>query len=162
MRYIPVLLLWNPHMLTGFWFQRAELQEQGLTLEEWLPSAWITDTVPRRSPYIPQMGDEVRTYFWSVLDHGPCVRSYQNMLVFYIVTRLKVCPKFSCPAMTHTRTYTLITCTDYDALRMFLKMEIYIFFYLNIARKLALLVVIHHSLKRENALKPFYYHHTIL
>lgn len=39
--------------------QRAEFQEQGLTLEEWLPSAWITDTVPRRCPYIPQMGDEV-------------------------------------------------------------------------------------------------------
>lgn len=39
--------------------QRTELQEQGLTLEEWLPSAWITDTVPRRCPYIPQMGDEV-------------------------------------------------------------------------------------------------------
>lgn len=39
--------------------QRAALQEQGLTLEEWLPSAWITDTVPRRCPYIPQMGDEV-------------------------------------------------------------------------------------------------------
>ncbi|CAG5928273.1 unnamed protein product [Menidia menidia] len=39
--------------------KRAELQEQGLTLEEWLPSAWITDTVPRRCPYIPQMGDEV-------------------------------------------------------------------------------------------------------
>ncbi|KAJ8355742.1 hypothetical protein SKAU_G00185360 [Synaphobranchus kaupii] len=36
-----------------------ELQEQGLTLEEWLPSAWITDTVPRRCPFIPQMGDEV-------------------------------------------------------------------------------------------------------
>uniref|UniRef100_A0A8C4NV02 Pleckstrin homology domain interacting protein n=1 Tax=Dicentrarchus labrax TaxID=13489 RepID=A0A8C4NV02_DICLA len=35
------------------------LEEQGLTLEEWLPSAWITDTVPRRCPYIPQMGDEV-------------------------------------------------------------------------------------------------------
>uniref|UniRef100_A0A674MUK4 Pleckstrin homology domain interacting protein n=1 Tax=Takifugu rubripes TaxID=31033 RepID=A0A674MUK4_TAKRU len=34
-------------------------EKQGLTLEEWLPSAWITDTVPRRSPYIPQMGDEV-------------------------------------------------------------------------------------------------------
>ncbi|XP_064196631.1 PH-interacting protein isoform X3 [Anguilla rostrata] len=33
--------------------------EQGLTLEEWLPSAWITDTVPRRCPFIPQMGDEV-------------------------------------------------------------------------------------------------------
>ncbi|XP_054900127.1 PH-interacting protein isoform X1 [Poeciliopsis prolifica] len=39
--------------------KRNEFQEQGLTLEEWLPSAWITDTVPRRCPYIPQMGDEV-------------------------------------------------------------------------------------------------------
>uniref|UniRef100_A0A8D3CX84 Pleckstrin homology domain interacting protein n=1 Tax=Scophthalmus maximus TaxID=52904 RepID=A0A8D3CX84_SCOMX len=38
---------------------KADLQEQGLTLEEWLPSAWITDTVPRRCPYIPQMGDEL-------------------------------------------------------------------------------------------------------
>uniref|UniRef100_A0AAR2K976 PH-interacting protein n=1 Tax=Pygocentrus nattereri TaxID=42514 RepID=A0AAR2K976_PYGNA len=33
--------------------------KNGLTLEEWLPSAWITDTVPRRSPFTPQMGDEV-------------------------------------------------------------------------------------------------------
>ena len=41
--------------------KRAEFQEAGLTLEEWLPSAWITDTVPRRCPYIPQMGDEVHT-----------------------------------------------------------------------------------------------------
>uniref|UniRef100_A0A8C2HHC5 PH-interacting protein n=1 Tax=Cyprinus carpio TaxID=7962 RepID=A0A8C2HHC5_CYPCA len=32
---------------------------QGLTLEEWLPSAWITDTMPRRCPFTPQMGDEV-------------------------------------------------------------------------------------------------------
>ncbi|KAF7664608.1 hypothetical protein LDENG_00171740 [Lucifuga dentata] len=39
--------------------KRTEFQEQGLTLEEWLPSSWITDTVPRRCPYIPQMGDEV-------------------------------------------------------------------------------------------------------
>ncbi|MBN3285500.1 PHIP protein, partial [Polyodon spathula] len=36
-----------------------EFQEQGLTLEEWLPSPWITDTLPRRCPFIPQMGDEV-------------------------------------------------------------------------------------------------------
>ncbi|XP_075564495.1 PH-interacting protein isoform X1 [Pelecanus crispus] len=35
------------------------LTENGLTLEEWLPSAWITDTVPRRCPFVPQMGDEV-------------------------------------------------------------------------------------------------------
>uniref|UniRef100_A0A8C6KM99 Pleckstrin homology domain interacting protein n=1 Tax=Nothobranchius furzeri TaxID=105023 RepID=A0A8C6KM99_NOTFU len=33
--------------------------KEGLTLEEWLPSAWITDTIPRRCPYIPQMGDEL-------------------------------------------------------------------------------------------------------
>uniref|UniRef100_A0A4W6DDH9 Pleckstrin homology domain interacting protein n=1 Tax=Lates calcarifer TaxID=8187 RepID=A0A4W6DDH9_LATCA len=39
--------------------KKSKFQEQGLTLEEWLPSAWITDTVPRRCPYIPQMGDEV-------------------------------------------------------------------------------------------------------
>ncbi|KAM8954150.1 PH-interacting protein [Pelodytes ibericus] len=37
----------------------GEMSEQGLTLEEWLPSAWITDTVPRRCPFVPQMGDEV-------------------------------------------------------------------------------------------------------
>ncbi|TRY87016.1 hypothetical protein DNTS_009121, partial [Danionella cerebrum] len=37
-----------------------ELQNQGLTLEEWLPSPWITDTVPRRCPFAPQMGDEVK------------------------------------------------------------------------------------------------------
>uniref|UniRef100_A0A8C1N2V8 Pleckstrin homology domain interacting protein n=1 Tax=Cyprinus carpio TaxID=7962 RepID=A0A8C1N2V8_CYPCA len=36
-----------------------ELQNKGLTLEEWLPSAWITDTMPRRCPFTPQMGDEV-------------------------------------------------------------------------------------------------------
>ncbi|XP_028578654.2 PH-interacting protein isoform X4 [Podarcis muralis] len=35
------------------------LAENGLTLEEWLPSVWITDLVPRRCPFVPQMGDEV-------------------------------------------------------------------------------------------------------
>ncbi|XP_072264657.1 PH-interacting protein isoform X3 [Pyxicephalus adspersus] len=37
----------------------AALTEQSLNLEEWLPSVWITDTVPRRCPLVPQMGDEV-------------------------------------------------------------------------------------------------------
>ncbi|XP_053743867.1 PH-interacting protein isoform X1 [Synchiropus splendidus] len=37
----------------------TEFQEHGLTLEEWLPSSWITDIIPRRCPYIPQMGDEL-------------------------------------------------------------------------------------------------------
>ncbi|XP_067841033.1 PH-interacting protein isoform X2 [Heptranchias perlo] len=35
------------------------LPEQGETLEEWLPPVWITDTIPRRCPFVPQMGDEV-------------------------------------------------------------------------------------------------------
>ncbi|XP_076874728.1 PH-interacting protein isoform X2 [Brachyhypopomus gauderio] len=36
-----------------------QFQEQGLTLDEWVPSSWVTDTVPRRCPFTPQMGDEV-------------------------------------------------------------------------------------------------------
>uniref|UniRef100_A0A4W3IIC0 PH-interacting protein n=1 Tax=Callorhinchus milii TaxID=7868 RepID=A0A4W3IIC0_CALMI len=35
------------------------LQDQGETLEEWLPPVWITDAMPRRCPFVPQMGDEV-------------------------------------------------------------------------------------------------------
>lgn len=27
---------------------------------EFRPSAWITDVIPRKSPFVPQMGDEVR------------------------------------------------------------------------------------------------------
>uniref|UniRef100_A0A8C9VS31 PH-interacting protein n=1 Tax=Scleropages formosus TaxID=113540 RepID=A0A8C9VS31_SCLFO len=34
-------------------------KKKGLTLEEWLPSDWITATVPQRCPFNPQMGDEV-------------------------------------------------------------------------------------------------------
>ena len=56
--------------IPSFIFQRAEFQEQGLTLEEWLPSAWITDTVPRRCPYIPQMGDEVHVHHMSYQHPG--------------------------------------------------------------------------------------------
>lgn len=32
----------------------------GLDAEEWLPPSWIMDTIPRRSPFVPQMGDEVQ------------------------------------------------------------------------------------------------------
>uniref|UniRef100_A0A672MKX9 Bromodomain and WD repeat domain containing 3 n=1 Tax=Sinocyclocheilus grahami TaxID=75366 RepID=A0A672MKX9_SINGR len=28
-------------------------------LEEWLPPSWIMETIPRRSPFVPQMGDEL-------------------------------------------------------------------------------------------------------
>ncbi|TNN79212.1 Bromodomain and WD repeat-containing protein 3 [Liparis tanakae] len=31
----------------------------GLDAEEWLPPAWIMETVPHRSPFVPQMGDEL-------------------------------------------------------------------------------------------------------
>ncbi|KAK1882757.1 Bromodomain and WD repeat-containing protein 3, partial [Dissostichus eleginoides] len=34
----------------------------GLDAEEWLPPAWIMETVPHRSPFVPQMGDEL-VYF---------------------------------------------------------------------------------------------------
>jgi hypothetical protein len=33
--------------------------------KEFRPSTWITDVVPRKSPFVPQMGDEVR----DCLDH---------------------------------------------------------------------------------------------
>lgn len=69
--------------------QRTELQEQGLTLEEWLPSAWITDTVPRRCPYIPQMGDEVGA--------ASPARRPQHRLTSYIATRRTGRTKFSGP-----------------------------------------------------------------
>uniref|UniRef100_A0A667XY88 Bromodomain and WD repeat domain containing 3 n=1 Tax=Myripristis murdjan TaxID=586833 RepID=A0A667XY88_9TELE len=31
----------------------------GIDAEEWLPPSWIMDTIPRRSPFVPQMGDEL-------------------------------------------------------------------------------------------------------
>uniref|UniRef100_A0A4W3HK84 Bromodomain and WD repeat-containing protein 1 n=1 Tax=Callorhinchus milii TaxID=7868 RepID=A0A4W3HK84_CALMI len=34
----------------------------GEPAEEWIPPAWIRDAVPRRSPFVPQMGDEA-VYF---------------------------------------------------------------------------------------------------
>ncbi|XP_069802237.1 bromodomain and WD repeat-containing protein 1 [Dendropsophus ebraccatus] len=37
--------------------ERAPLSREIST--DWRPSCWITDTTPRRSPFVPQMGDEV-------------------------------------------------------------------------------------------------------
>lgn len=34
---------------------------EGEPSEEWLAPQWILDTIPRRSPFVPQMGDEVRS-----------------------------------------------------------------------------------------------------
>uniref|UniRef100_A0AAY4EPU1 Bromo domain-containing protein n=1 Tax=Denticeps clupeoides TaxID=299321 RepID=A0AAY4EPU1_9TELE len=35
----------------------------GGDIDEWLPPSWIMETVPHRSPFVPQMGDEVLIYF---------------------------------------------------------------------------------------------------
>ncbi|XP_069068681.1 bromodomain and WD repeat-containing protein 3 isoform X2 [Pleurodeles waltl] len=39
--------------------KKKKLSVEGETSEEWLPPQWILDTTPRRSPFVPQMGDEV-------------------------------------------------------------------------------------------------------
>lgn len=33
---------------------------------EFRPSLWITDVIPRKSPFVPQMGDEVCTHIQTV------------------------------------------------------------------------------------------------
>lgn len=38
----------------------SSLSLAGCDAEEWLPPSWIMETIPRRSPFVPQMGDEVR------------------------------------------------------------------------------------------------------
>lgn len=40
----------------------TEQSENQEVSSAWQPSAWITDTMPRKSPFVPQMGDEV-VYF---------------------------------------------------------------------------------------------------
>lgn len=43
-------------------FVKADAAAQPLNLElsyDWHPPVWITDTALRRSPFVPQMGDEV-------------------------------------------------------------------------------------------------------
>ncbi|KAM6970662.1 bromodomain and WD repeat-containing protein 3-like [Aplochiton taeniatus] len=37
----------------------SSLSLAGMDAEEWLPPSWIMETVPRRSPFVPQMGDEL-------------------------------------------------------------------------------------------------------
>uniref|UniRef100_A0A3P8XZC1 Bromo domain-containing protein n=1 Tax=Esox lucius TaxID=8010 RepID=A0A3P8XZC1_ESOLU len=37
----------------------SSLSLAGCDAEEWLPPSWIMETTPRRSPFVPQMGDEL-------------------------------------------------------------------------------------------------------
>ncbi|XP_063794477.1 bromodomain and WD repeat-containing protein 3 isoform X4 [Pseudophryne corroboree] len=39
--------------------QSERLSMEGESSEGWIPPQWILDTIPRRSPFVPQMGDEV-------------------------------------------------------------------------------------------------------
>lgn len=66
-----------------------ELQNKGLTLEEWLPSPWITDTMPRRCPFTPQMGDEVKNTF---LREIICLRIIKmwNILIYVLCGNILV------------------------------------------------------------------------
>ncbi|XP_071819234.1 PH-interacting protein-like isoform X2 [Apostichopus japonicus] len=49
--------------------------------EEYKLSRWITDTNPRRSPYVPQMGDEIM-YFWQ--GHKAYVEAVKRHNVYHI------------------------------------------------------------------------------
>uniref|UniRef100_A0A8C3AG14 Bromodomain and WD repeat domain containing 3 n=1 Tax=Cyclopterus lumpus TaxID=8103 RepID=A0A8C3AG14_CYCLU len=39
--------------------QKPTASLAGLDAEEWLPPSWIIETIPHRSPFVPQMGDEL-------------------------------------------------------------------------------------------------------
>ncbi|XP_028322321.1 bromodomain and WD repeat-containing protein 3 [Gouania willdenowi] len=39
--------------------QKATSSLAGLNADEWLPPSWIMETLPSRSPFVPQMGDEL-------------------------------------------------------------------------------------------------------
>uniref|UniRef100_A0A8C5F4Z3 Bromo domain-containing protein n=1 Tax=Gadus morhua TaxID=8049 RepID=A0A8C5F4Z3_GADMO len=49
--FLPLLLFVSP--------QKPMSTLTGVDPDEWRPPAWITETVPRRSPFVPQMGDEL-------------------------------------------------------------------------------------------------------
>ncbi|XP_051961036.1 bromodomain and WD repeat-containing protein 3 isoform X2 [Xyrauchen texanus] len=50
-------------------------------LEEWLPPSWVRVTIPRRSPFVPQMGDEL-IYFCQ--GHQAYVRAVRRAKVYSI------------------------------------------------------------------------------
>uniref|UniRef100_A0A8C4IEF3 Bromodomain and WD repeat domain containing 3 n=1 Tax=Dicentrarchus labrax TaxID=13489 RepID=A0A8C4IEF3_DICLA len=39
--------------------QPKETKQHTVQEKEWLPPSWIMETIPRRSPFVPQMGDEL-------------------------------------------------------------------------------------------------------
>lgn len=92
---------------------------EGEPSEEWLAPQWILDTIPRRSPFVPQMGDEVlivailntptrlMSSFWSGLlylaiisvSHAQDRLKYDN---FYFILKQSVVYRFqSCSLFVH-------------------------------------------------------------
>ncbi|XP_075429008.1 bromodomain and WD repeat-containing protein 3-like isoform X1 [Ascaphus truei] len=57
------------------------LSMDGEPTEEWIPPPWILDTIPRRSPFVPQMGDEV-IYFRQ--GHEAYVRAVKKVKIYSI------------------------------------------------------------------------------
>ncbi|XP_069749711.1 bromodomain and WD repeat-containing protein 3-like isoform X4 [Narcine bancroftii] len=53
----------------------------GVPTEEWIPPTWIRDTVPRRSPFVPQMGDEA-IYFRQ--GHEAYVKAVKKAKIYYV------------------------------------------------------------------------------
>ncbi|XP_044129416.1 bromodomain and WD repeat-containing protein 3-like [Bufo gargarizans] len=54
---------------------------EGDPSEEWIPPQWILDTIPRRSPFVPQMGDEV-IYFKQ--GHEAYVRAVKKAKIYSV------------------------------------------------------------------------------
>ncbi|CAH2314773.1 bromodomain and WD repeat-containing 3 isoform X2 [Pelobates cultripes] len=61
--------------------QNEFLSMEGETSEEWIPPQWILDTIPRRSPFVPQMGDEV-IYFRQ--GHEAYVRAVRKSKIYSV------------------------------------------------------------------------------
>ncbi|KAM4663406.1 bromodomain and WD repeat-containing protein 3 [Discoglossus pictus] len=57
------------------------LSMEGEPSEEFIPPAWILDTIPRRSPFVPQMGDEV-IYFRQ--GHEAYIRAVKRAKIYSV------------------------------------------------------------------------------
>uniref|UniRef100_A0A8D0DKY4 Bromodomain and WD repeat domain containing 3 n=1 Tax=Salvator merianae TaxID=96440 RepID=A0A8D0DKY4_SALMN len=58
------------------------LSMDGEPTEEWFAPHWILDTIPRRSPFVPQMGDEVIIYFRQ--GHEAYVRAVRKAKIYTV------------------------------------------------------------------------------
>uniref|UniRef100_A0A8C9TS44 Bromodomain and WD repeat domain containing 3 n=1 Tax=Scleropages formosus TaxID=113540 RepID=A0A8C9TS44_SCLFO len=64
--------------------KRNSKQARQVNMEEWRPPPWIMDTTPRRSPFVPQMGDEL-IYFQQ--GHQAYVKAVRRVRAYNINLR---------------------------------------------------------------------------